>query len=181
MEMATEIFPFPHDELVAGVRSERFRVAIRQRPRDLAKLLPPASLLAHLALTNSALLLAAVFVFFAFRTSNYWYLLAIPCGYWDAQTSSGRLTLFDFLLWLPLLVVGGILTIWWPMASACLWMAGGFTVTRFLASMRLGITHSEVLGHLTRSEETFVWAYQKGMITVYDTSDSWKRYGSAKP
>lgn len=176
-------FPFSHAEFAAGVRSERFRVAVRQyHPRNLAKLLPPASLLRHLVLTHSVFLLAVVFASIAFRTSNYWFLLAIPLSVLDVMTFTGGLSLFDLLLYHPilLLLAGGLLLFWWPEAgSAFLWMAGGFIVTRLLTGMGLGMTYENVLWRVTQSEEAFLWAYRRGMLEIRDRSDSWKRYSQA--
>lgn len=180
-------FPFPHDEFVAGVRSERFRVQVKKyHLLNLAKLFSPASFLRHLVLTYSVFLLAAVFTFLAFRPSNYWFLLAIPLSVLDIMTFNGGLNLIDLLLYhpLPLLLAGGLLLFWWPEAgSAFLWMAGGFIVTRILTGMGLAMTYEDVLSRVTQSKEVFLWAYRRGMLEIYDGSDSWKSYeygGAAK-
>ncbi|HKV10382.1 MAG TPA: hypothetical protein VJ725_19730 [Thermoanaerobaculia bacterium] len=150
---------------------------VNPTPRILGKLCSPPSALLYLALNHSAFFLAALFVFLAFQTSNFWFLLAVPLSYLDFRTSSTVLTAFHFLMWLPLALLGLLLKIWWlPAGSALLWMAGGFTVTKVIASFGLGATQSHVQQSLLSSEELFVWAYRTGAIAILDSADSWKRY-----
>lgn len=177
MGLAPNSIPFSHEEFVAGYRSGRFYVSAKPTPRLLAKLCSSPSALLYLTLNHSAFLLAALFVFLAFQTSNFWFLLAVPLSYLDFRTSSTVLTAFHFFLWLPLALVGLLLKIWWlPVGSAFLWMAGGFTITKVLASMGLGVSQSHVEQRLLSSEEFFVWAYGAGAIAIYDVSDSGKCY-----
>lgn len=78
-------------------------------------------------------------------------------------------------MWLPLALLGLLLKIWCPpVGSAFLWMAGGFTVTKVLASMGLGVSQSHVQQSLLSSEELFAWAYRPQSIAVLDGSDSWR-------
>ena len=182
MGLVPDSFPFSHDEFVAGFRSSRFYVHVNPTPRILGKLCSLPSALLYLALNHSAFFLAALFVFLAFQTSNFWFLLAIPVSYLSFRTSSPVLTAFDLFMWLPLALLGWLLKIWWPpVGSAFLWMALGFTITKVVASFGLGATQSHVQQSLLSSEELFVWAYRTRAIAILDSADSWRRYEYGEP
>jgi hypothetical protein len=178
MGLVPNSFPFPHDEFVAGYQSGRFYVSVKKpTPRFLAKLCSPSSALLYLTLNHSAFLLAALFVFLAFQTPNFWFLLAVPLSFLDFRTTSTVLTAFHLFMWLPLALLGGLLKIWWPpVGSAFLWMAVGFTITKVVASLGIGVAQSHVQQSLLSSEELFVWAYRTRAMAILDGSDSWKRY-----
>lgn len=177
MGLAPNTIPFSHEEFVAGFRSGRFYVSVKPTIRFLVKLCSPPWALLYLTLNHSAFFLAALFVFLAFQTSNFWFLLAIPVSYLSFRTSSPVLTAFDLFMWLPLALLGGLLKIWWPpVGSAFLWMALGFTLTKVVASLGLAVAESHVQQSLLSSEELFIWAYRTRTIAILDRSDSWKRY-----
>lgn len=177
MGLAPNSFPFSHEEFVAGFWSGRFYVHVKPTSRFLVKLCSSPSALLYLILTHSAFFLAALFVFLAFQTSNFWFLLAVPLSFLDFRTSSSVLTAFHFFMWLPLALLGLLLKIWWPpVGSAFLWMTLGFTITKVVASFGLVVSESHVQHSLLSSEELFAWAYRTRTIEILDTSDSWKRY-----
>src|SRR5437870_5327386 len=93
-------------EFQEGYKSGRFQIGMYHRLNVLVRALPISFSVFYFPLILSPFILGVALAAHGLLNHHLWLLLALPVAWFDYRTSTGALSVFRLLLWLPLALIG---------------------------------------------------------------------------
>ena len=176
MQSSAEQQPYPalpfsdFERFQEGYRTGRYIVGMKHRLGPLFRALPLRDSSFFFPFILSPFLIGAGFVAFALASGQYWFLLALPIAWLDYVTSTGALNLFRMLMWLPIAVLGLIISLFYESLGIALAATGFcFCVSSLLCSAGLGMAKMALEKRVTKSMVEFDVAYRAGLVIIFDS------------
>ena len=156
-------------EFQEGYKSGRFQIGMYRRFDLLARVLPISFSLFYFPWIFSPYILGLVLAAHGLFNDRLWLLLALPVAWLDFRASTGAISLFRLLLWLPLALSGYLIhSVSVPLGSALSTIGFAFIGTSFLCSAGLGIAKMTLETLASESEALFWPNYNSGLIFLFD-------------